>query len=570
VAYAHSAKEIRAEFLAQAEVKYKPDGEDHEQYELFNLLSWLQSHAPDCDLVTERLRQIQEKQPQWQVREHPDFNSWISGGARQLVPDSPIAVAQIEEMNLDALLAECTRLSTLTDPFGDSSKNGFLQEMARATAANFSWSMAIAEEALAGAESPIEIWSSLLQGWSSAHSLEEWTSLLPVLARIEPIYASVLYELVWLLKSSIDQKDGSLPRTLFNEAIAIASAAWKVCATNEELLPEASDNWLTVAINRTSGYLLDFYFGVLRSLWQTRAHENELIQSILQALKETIDGTSPASEVARILVAAHAYLLAGMDMGWYEAHVLSLLATPTSPRSREQVWDGYLVWGNWSQEMVPGLLPAYRDHLSIVIAASAERSRMYSDQLASLAVFGSTDPIESGWLDTFLVHARLRERLNWAGQVTQILREADQQAKDSAWERWLRRYLEHRVQANPIPLDAVESGRMSEWALTLRSHYAEIVELLLAGPTPSVKGDMFYYRLHGAAVLDDAPVTTARFLTALLSQEDGNGIWDWDQIHIMVARLIELNPEEPSLRPLCEELGRLGSTRALEFRGRLR
>jgi hypothetical protein len=80
---------------------------------------------------------------------------------------------------------------------------------------------------------------------------------------------------------------------------------------------------------------------------------------------------------------------------------------------------------------------------------------------------------------------------------------------------------------------------------------------------------MFYYRLHEAAVLDEAPVATARFLIALLSQEDGNGISDWIQIHTMVARLIELNPAEPVLRLLCEELGRLGSARALEFRSLL-
>jgi len=112
---------------------------------------------------------------------------------------------------------------------------------------------------------------------------------------------------------------------------------------------------------------------------------------------------------------------------------------------------------------------------------------------------------------------------------------------------------------------------MAEWALVRKSHYTDIVELLLAGPAPCVKGNMFYYRLHEDAAPDgEAPVATARFLTALLSQEDGNDIWDWDQIHTIVAHLIELNPAEPALRPLCEELGKLGSTRALEFRGRLR
>lgn len=568
--YAASATEVRAEFLNQAEATYQPEGEDHERYALFNLLSWLRAHAPDCDLVAERLHPIQERQPQWRVREHPDFNSWIGDGVRQLVPDSPVPASQIEEMDLDSLLAECARLSTLTDPFGDSSKDGFFQEIARTSAANFTWSMAIAQEAVASAEHPVEIWSALVRGWSSAHDVDEWQSLLPMLTRLEPLCASVLYELASFLKSSIDQKDGSLPLTLLNEALAIASAAWQASAASETPLPEVSDNWVSIAINRTSSYLLDFYFGGLRALWQTRAQEQPLIQSILQALREIIEGESPASEVARILVSANAHLLAGLDTGWYEAYVLPLLATPASPRTLEQCWDGYLVWGRWSQEMLPGLLPAYLSHLPSAIMASNERSRMYCGHLANIAVFGSVDPLGSGWLDSFLVHARLRERLSWVREITQIFREADQRAKDSAWDRWLHRYLERRVQADPIPLDATESGAMSEWALVLKSHYAVIVELLLGGPPPNVVGDMFYYRLHEAAVTDEAPVVTARFLTALLSQEDGNGIWDWDQIHTMIARLIELNPAEPMLRPLCEELGRLGSARALDFSRLLR
>jgi hypothetical protein len=567
--YAPSSRGVRAKFLAQAEATYKPESEDHDRYELFNLLSWLQSHAPECDLVAQRLKQIHERQPQWKIREHPDFASWIGGGVRQLVPDSPVAASQIEEMNLEALQAEYTRLSTLTDPFGDSSEEGFLQEIARTAAGNFPWSMAIAEEAMAKPEPTIGIWPALLLGLSSAHQPEEWTALLAMLARLEPIYGSVLHELASLLKSSVDRRDGSLPLGLLNEALAIANAAWSVCSASEAPMPEESDDWVTVAINRTSGYLLDFYFGALRLLWQTRQQEQPLIQSILRALVDTIEGASPASEVARILVAANAPLFAGLDPGWYEAHVLSSLALPASPRSGEQCWDGYLVWGSWSQEMLPGLLPVYLSHLPSVITASSERSRMYCDHLAAIAVFGSVDPIENGWLDTFLITSRLRERLSWAGGVTQVLREANQQAKDSAWNRWLHRYLERRVQSNPIRLEAPESGAMSEWALVLESHYTTILDLLLAGPSPCVKGDMSYYRLHEAGVLDQAPVTTARFLTALLSEEDGNGIRDWDQIHTMIARLIELNPAEPALRSLCEELGRLGSPRAIEFRNRL-
>jgi hypothetical protein len=64
---------------------------------------------------------------------------------------------------------------------------------------------------------------------------------------------------------------------------------------------------------------------------------------------------------------------------------------------------------------------------------------MFCGHLAGFAVFGAVDPIESGWLDEFLTRAGHREHMHWVGSVTQVLREADDQAKESAWDRWLQR-----------------------------------------------------------------------------------------------------------------------------------
>ena len=147
---ASSKRKFVPEFLkARAEEAMNPAGEDYERYEFFNLLSWLHVHAPECTLVTEKLHPIQERHPQWTVREHPDFNSWISGGAWQPEPDSPIPASQITELNLEALLSESARLADVRDMFGDQLKGGFLQEIARTAAGNFPWSEGIAQEALA-------------------------------------------------------------------------------------------------------------------------------------------------------------------------------------------------------------------------------------------------------------------------------------------------------------------------------------------------------------------------------------------------------------------------------------
>ena len=95
-------------------------------------------------------------------------------------------------MDLETLSAELARLATVTDPFGDSSKDGFVQEIARTAAANLPWSEGVARNALESAQPTVEIWSALLRGWSSPHTLEQWTTVLQIIVRLEPIYGSVL------------------------------------------------------------------------------------------------------------------------------------------------------------------------------------------------------------------------------------------------------------------------------------------------------------------------------------------------------------------------------------------
>lgn len=568
--YGASSEKVRAKFLAQAEAAMNPAGEDVERYQFFNLLSWLRERSPECALVQEKLQPIQERHPEWTVREHPNFDSWMTAGYRQVEPDSLVPPSQIAEMNLEAVIAESTRLASIVnDPFGDSPKDGFFEGIARAATANFAWSERIAGEALARADVPFEVWSALLRGWSSAHSVEEWGSVLAIVERLEPMYSSAFYEISLLLKDSVEREEIRLPISLFHIALARANAVWAVCAAHEEPLPKEAEDWVSVAINQTSGYLLEFYLGALRLLWPNRGNEEALIQSIFQTLELAIDGDSPTSEVARVLISAKAALLAEFSEDWYSKHVLPLLATPKTPRSSEQSWDGFLVWGSWTQAMLPGLIPAYMRHLTEIVAASNDRSRMFCEHLAGFAIFGAIDPIGSGWLDEFLTRSTHRERISWAENITQTLRGADDQAKESAWSRWIGQYLRRRVEANPLPLNAEESGAMCEWALILESHYAEILELLLAGPAPESKRNMFYYRLHEEKLLERAPALTARFLMTLLSREDGHEFWYLDQVHAMVSQLIDLDPTEPALRPLCEQLGGLGSPRALEFEGRL-
>ena len=77
---------------------YEWPGEDagkdrHAAYYCFNFLSWLCPADPDCDLVQRELAKILQKYPDFQVREHPDLNSWITSGVYR--PESPWPVESL-------------------------------------------------------------------------------------------------------------------------------------------------------------------------------------------------------------------------------------------------------------------------------------------------------------------------------------------------------------------------------------------------------------------------------------------------------------------------------------------
>jgi hypothetical protein len=110
---------------------------------------------------------------------------------------------------------------------------------------------------------------------------------------------------------------------------------------------------------------------------------------------------------------------------------------------------------------------------------------------------------------------------------------------------------------------------MVGWAFVLKSHFAEAVEFVRKGSPPTFGRSMIYYQLDDAKIAKEQPIATAKLLAVLLLKEDGKELWDLDQLHLIVDQLIQSVPEEPTLQGICEELGRIGSARALEFRSRL-
>jgi len=85
VAIADASETLKERVLAAAQVgpdypATLPDGERHIAYIRYNLLVWLTRSAPDWEAAAVLLASIQDEHPNFEPRDHPDFDSWMSGG----------------------------------------------------------------------------------------------------------------------------------------------------------------------------------------------------------------------------------------------------------------------------------------------------------------------------------------------------------------------------------------------------------------------------------------------------------------------------------------------------------
>ena len=85
-------------------------------------------------------------------------------------------------------------------------------------------------------------------------------------------------------------RNGNLPRVLLVDAVAIANSVGTPALTSKSLCRTTPSEWVTVDHQPLPGMHMDFYFDAPCSFWQTREQEQQAIQSIAEALRETIEG----------------------------------------------------------------------------------------------------------------------------------------------------------------------------------------------------------------------------------------------------------------------------------------
>jgi SIR2-like protein/uncharacterized protein DUF4020 len=557
-AYPNASVLARDTFLVEVVRQYKQDPESRApEYELFNVVSWLVKSAPDCPLAEKLLAEIRQRNTNFVEREHPDMDSWIGSASYgdQQPPDDSLDMLSRNLEQILELLQGVTDSSQPSAPFGRSAN----QSIAQAVDKSHGWGINLARQAQEQRRWDQNFWQAIVEAWSVTEWTEgEWESVFTILESAEGAYGYCIEGLVNILHRGIQKATSPIPSKLIIPARAIADRLWvKAQGMETHISPEQID-WLGAAINHPAGRLCEFYMHSLSRLQREKMLTNELWAGYEAAFLNIVAEDTKGAQMARVILASQLHFLLYVDQAWTIEHILPLLDIRKDERRAKQCWHGFLRWGRWNDAILPNLLPLYERMFLFLDAEKEDSRRAFCEHLAGIAVYGSIDPLDNGWLLRFLSSVTLDTRAVWADQLRTSIQGLDDNAKVSLWRRWLQRYWNERLAGRPLAISPKESAEMLDWISDLGPVIPEAIELMCRTPFPELKNHMVYYPLAESKLLGQYPDAFADLLAFLTAGEKDRPIYDLTQLYETVERLVSLVPNNIRLPRLFDELARLG------------
>lgn len=562
VAYPQAGETIRQRLLEYVEThlancernEKDPDTLKSRNYEVYNLLYWLKQNAPNCSLAHQKFKEFQDKHTDFQPREYPDLDWYIS--TEWVGPQSPITVQELLSKPVSQIIEFL--LTYQEKEILGPDREGLLSVIQKAVAHSFLWGWELIEELEAREEWDTDLWDAIISGWQSTNLTEaQWKKVLQFLESFKEMWRH-RYSIAQLLKEKVEVKEGSLPTSLLPLAETIVDRLWQEVEEDDEkeILNNIND-WLTTAINHVGGIITEFW---LLALYRYQSQNENERQAILDEYKcrfeRIISAKSNTAAMGRVILASQLHFLFSLDHKWTREKILPLLNWDIDAQRAEQAWEGYLRWGKWNEALLPDLLPLFEQAYNN-LPKDSESYDLLCVHLASIAVRSSIDPIQSGWLDKFIENVDEKTRKKWAAEVTNQLTSLPQEAIKEIWDKWIRNYWSRRIDGIPVPLSLEEAGAMVEWVLALHPVFSEVVALIVAGPIPVLKlPEMFYYRLDKENFGEKYPLDTTRLLNHLLKGESRS----FYRCHEVIKLFNNISKNLPSddIKPLKEHLIRLG------------
>lgn len=532
------------------------DGDEHRDYETFNLLTWMAMHAPDLQSVQDALSEKRAEYPDFSEREHPDLLSWMEVG---WTPDQPPmtveALHSMIETGVDAAIDELRSYEDAVPPFDRPTWSDALGVLAKTVRHWPTDGFAILD---AHGGDHVDLVRGVIRGWMGA-IVDEDTAVL-ILGRLGTVDLGVVSDDVARLLSEGGQSE-STPTEWHRLGASrdLAERVWQAMETGEP--PGDHVDWLSQAINHPAGWLAQFWLHAISADWRVAGDSWPGLPDTIRAqLKSLLAGTDQRTAMAEVVIASQLHFFFAADRDWCEDHLLSLLDWANATRAR-RTWDGFLLWGRWNDQLLKaGLLAHYIGATEHIGEFGDQSRRQMYQHLASVGLYSEIDPIADGWLRAFTTTVDADARTEWIDQTTWLLRQMPGDAVEHQWQRWMRQYWRDRLDSVPIQLTIEEASALASWTAYLKDSMADAATLAMEHAARLGEHPILLADLSEDDRLASAPVEMTALVAHLL-RETQPPFWDCHHLRDVVRKLREQS-DQVDATPILEEAVRLGCSGA--------
>jgi len=477
----------------------------------FDWLSWLLQAKPDCALAGSALAPIKVQYPDWRPSDHPDLTHWM-GSADWVGSESPWSVEQLLAREPGGQLDDL--LNFKGNRFDRPSRDGLLANVREACKQKAIWAFALAQALAERALWPSDLWPALIRGLQESDlTMDGWHELL-TLASNPALQSAHAYDIANLLYALV--KDGGKPFALdlLDQANTIAIPTWQALEVDAQ--DEDIDDWLSRAINRPAGVIVEFWInGLLLLVRSKTGAERVMPESYRDWFTLVVQDATSNGGIGRSLLASQTAFLFGLDEAWTRQFVTPLFSDPDRQKFA-QAWRGFLVWGRLYPALVEALMPAFLAALPRHATDLHDRRQCFIEFYTELAVFHVSDPTQQ-LLPVLCQHGSLEDRIAFVSHLGYYLRQMQEVAKQQLWNGWLRRYWQDRLQGVLAALDEAEIREMLEWLPHLGNTFPDAVALAVRSPAIRIEHNIVLHELRESELVTRFPAETAELLIYLAS-----------------------------------------------------
>ncbi|MBN8504054.1 MAG: DUF4020 domain-containing protein [Burkholderiales bacterium] len=485
-------------------------------------LGWLDllcRTKPDCEFAVPRRVELLQAHPEY-LEEQRQSEAFSRGGWHS--SPSPWTVETLLGRPAHEWLDEL--LSFQTESFWGPSRSAGLEALREAVSQNAQWGLDLGQALVRGEHWASDLWPPLFKALGSSVDVMVGRQVLAWAARTELQQAqakdhshAIADWLFWLVAN------GGKPfaRDLLDEAHAVGEELWPRLR-EASAVEEKQRNWLSEAINRPAGQLMEFWLrGLALQLQGKEGLQRQLPDRYRRCFERALADPGRNGGLARTMLAGEAGFLFGLAPQWASQHVLPLF-TAADDALFDQAWDGFLSRGRLSAGLGDALVPAFRVALPRFFQPRRTQQRVaYVRWYTGLLAFRAKQ-CRDDLLAHFFGQAEEEDRTNLAHHVGTILRRSPEARRLELWRDWLQPYWEGRISGLPRPLLAAEVGAMVEWLDDLQEGYPEAVDCLVRSPAPELQHCDLLFTLRESALATTYQAETALLLAHLSIHVQGH------------------------------------------------